>query len=230
MIERDPFCSLCRLSGEVTRDSEVCMMAEPQGGPVDLLVVTRLPLSSRQKAELKAYFEEAGIAWDGVVLTAVSRCRQFNVEPSKADIKACMTAYLIPEIEALKPKVVVAMGNEALFATTGRSGIMKYRAKEHQAHGTRIIPTISMSMVKRNPGQREGFIGDLRFIRRLLDGTGAPVTPPPSIRYVTSGAGLKALRSALADCSGAYFDIESNMFDEFKPESTIVSISFTVWG
>src|SRR3546814_1023671 len=57
---------------------------------------------------------------------------------------------------------VLVMGNEALQATLGKSGITKYRSKEYDLPaGMRTItaiPTIAHTAVKRNPGQYSGFM------------------------------------------------------------------------
>jgi len=225
---RDENCSKCKL-GDVTPDGSRCILAQPVTAKTDILIVTRNPLSSRAREELDQYLIQADIDPARVATTGATKCKVWNVDPGKADIKTCATEYLSQEVDTLRPRLIVAMGNEALLATTGRSGIMKYRSRTYDYRGTPVIPTISPSMVKRNPGQEAGFIADLNFIRRAADGQEAPTRKPPSIRYVTSGAGVKALRGALEGCYGAYFDIETTGFDEWKPDSRIVSISFTLW-
>src|SRR3546814_3803536 len=59
---------------------------------------------------------------------------------------------------------VLVMGNEALQATLGKSGITKYRSKEYDLPaGMRTItaiPTIAHTAVKRNLGQYSGFMSD----------------------------------------------------------------------
>lgn len=226
---RDENCSKCKL-GNLAAAGKVCILAKPVTSKTDILIVTRNPLSDRARADLDVYLLQAGIHPSRVAVTGATKCSVWGVDPSKIDIKACSAAYLTQEVDELKPKVVVAMGNEALLATLGRSGIMKYRSRTHEWRGTKVIPTVSPSMVKRNPGQEAGFIADLQFIQRAADGQAAPTAPPASIRYVTSGAGVEALTEALRGCYGAYFDIETTGFDEWQPDSRIVSISFTTWS
>lgn len=225
---RDEACGKCKLGGYADQAS-TCILARPVTPATDILIVARNPFSDKARAELDNYLLRAGIDPKRVAITGATKCKVWNVDAGKTDIKICASTYLIDEVKEIKPKMIVAMGNEALLATTGRSGIMKYRSRTYDFHGYPVIPTISVSMVKRNPGQEAGFIADLEFIRRAADGQEAPTAKPEAIRYVTSGQGLKALREALEGCYGAYFDIETNGFDEWKPESVIVSISFTIW-
>jgi DNA polymerase-1 len=194
-----------------------------------IMAVSRLPLSKRRREELDDYFAEAGMP-GGVFHTAANRCRVWEDSPSRADVKACRP-YLEQEIEDLKPRVVVALGNEALLSLTGHSGIMKWRGRELAGPGaSRVLATVSPAMVARNPGQREGLLADLRAARRLADGSSAPTAPPGRLLSVTTRQGLERLREALRAAEGVYLDIETNGFNEYNADSLIVCICLTVWG
>ena len=226
---RNGNCFECKL-GDYADGRDKCVTAS---GPInpDLVVVNRTPLGTKAREELEQYLSEAGIDLEKVSFTSVNKCSVWDVSPGKADIKTCSSLYLDKELAILKPKVVLALGNEPLTALTGRSGIMKYRAKEFDhPSGAKVFPTISPSMVKRNPGQTSSFLADMRYVSRMISGSGGAVQiKPKAFRFVMSQAGLEALADKLSVCGGYAFDIESNMFDEFRAESRMVSISFTTW-
>ena len=225
---RDPYCGSCKLAQQAT-GLDRCVTAEGPDNP-HLLIVGKLPLGSRQREELRLYLEEAGIDVTRVAYTAVNKCRVWDLVAGKKEQKAC-SPYLTQEIELLAPKWILALGNEALSATVGRSGIMKYRGQtfDHPS-GAKVVPTISPSMVARNPGQRAGFIADLAYVKRLS--SGKDVEQSLQLRDVTvvsTKERLKALINHLGEAQGLAFDLETNGFDEYREDSKIVSLSLTTW-
>lgn len=226
---RDSNCFSCKLGNEVDGLSK-CVTAEGSA-TADLMIVTRTPLGKNQRLELLDYLREADIDLENVAITSVNKCSTWDVTAGKADQKTCKTLFLEKEIALIKPKWILSLGNEALQATAGKSGIMKYRGLTFtHASGAKVVATISPSMVARNPGQRDGFVADLRYVNRLLNGVDtSDALKPKAFRFVMSKAGLKALSERLQVAEGYAFDIESNGFDEFKPDSKMVTISFSTW-
>lgn len=226
---RDSNCMACKLGNEAV-GLDKCITAEGSA-TADLLIVTRTPLGKGQRTELLNYLKEADIDLDNVALTSVNKCSTWDVTAGKVDQKTCKALYLDKEIKIIKPKWILSLGNEALQATAGKSGIMKYRGQIFtHATGASVVATISPSMVARNPGQRDGFIADLRYVNRLLKGEDiSDALKPKAFRFVMSKAGLKALSERLQVAEGYAFDIETNGFDEFKPESRIVTLAFSTW-
>lgn len=226
---RDPLCTKCSMSA--SSEAGTCIVSK---GPIgaEVLIVTKYHPSTWAKNEMDKYLDEAGVT-KSRAYTGVIKCKSEN-EPTKTDIRAC-SEYLRKEIVAIGPKVVLAVGNEALLALTGRVGIMKYRARaEHHRIDDSlevvIFPTISPAMVRRNPGQRVGFVADLEYVKRLLAGETSPTPPPERMRVVMTPGGLRALVDALKASHGVSYDIETNKFSEHDADSVIASISFTMWG
>jgi len=226
---RDPIgCTDCSLSAD---GLDNCITAEGNEN-ADLLVLTRLPLTPRNRAELLTYLSDAGFDTKTIAITAVSKCSSFGADASKADIKACRR-HLEAEIDVIKPTWVLALGSEALLTATGRSGIMKYRGQifdfKDRPH-VKVVATISPSMVFRNPGLRGGFIADLSYINRLSRGEKlSDALVPKRIASVVSKRGLQALADELKVCEGYAFDIETTGFDEFKPDGRIISLALSTW-
>jgi DNA polymerase-1 len=220
-------CTDCSLSADGMSN---CITAEGNEN-ADLLVLTRLPLGPRNRAELHDYLSNAGIDPSEVAITSVTKCSGHDSQ-TKESIKACRR-HLEAEIDTIKPKWILALGSEALLTTTGRSGIMKYRGQVFPFKGkpdVQVIATISPSMVFRNPGLRGGFIADLAFINRMSKGEKlSDALVPKRVASVVSKRGLQALADELKVCEGYAFDIETTSFDEFKPDSRIISLALSTW-
>lgn len=221
-------CDLCPMS----QGLEMKDIARPAIGVPnpELLIVSRTPMGERMRDEMMGYLAEAGVEFNGVAFTAVNRCRNFDYSPKKADQKVCSAEYLEPEIEKLNPSWILTLGNEGLTALTGKAQVTKYRAQIFEVNGRKVFPTLSPSAIKRNPGQREGYISDLRYLSRLMSGKdGDKSLKPDSFKVAKDLAGLRELAADLSTCGGMSFDLETNGFDEFKPDSKIVSLGITTW-
>lgn len=84
------------------------------------------------------------------------------------------------EIELVKPRLIFALGNTALWALTGAQGITKWRGSllnlDGVSSGTRVIPTYNPAMVLRQSEWRTICVRDFRRgARELVD----PVPRPP---------------------------------------------------
>lgn len=197
----------------------------------DLVVVSKMPFSEKSLNEMITYLTRAGFHSDSVAFTSAVKCRTWDVQPNRTDIKECKT-YLAREIELIKPDWILALGNEALTATTGKSGITKHRGITYSGpHGANVVATISPAMVHRNPGQKGGFEADLLYLRKLIEGRDVHTENKPAVyKVANTKQSLRQLRTDLVNAYGVSFDIESTGFDEFIPDARIVCIAFTIWG
>jgi uracil-DNA glycosylase family 4 len=192
----------------------------------DIMVVGKMPNSKTYQKELEVQLAEAGVDTSNIYFTQALKCRNFERNASNKDVKTCKT-YLEAEIEAVKPKWILALGNEALLATTGHSGIMKYRGKPYDRGRATVIPTISPSSVKRNPGQLAGFLADLRFFANQVGGVESS-DYVADIKYIDDRQKLDKLHALLKLATAVVCDIESvDPGTEFDPGARMVSISFT---
>lgn len=232
---RNAVCQDCRLgaSGQA-EGKDVCVTGQGPTG-AEVMVVTKFPVGPKSRAELERYMTEAGIDPSGFMWCAALKCRVWSMDPTKTDMKACKP-YLHREIEFVKPKYIIAFGGEAMFAVTGRAGVMKYRGRVEEVGGATAFCTIAPSMVARNPGYRDGFLADLRYFRNLMDGgTGAGLPPHHVPRLdqctdVTSKAALRALLAALRTCDAYSYDIESTGASEHADGAAVVSLAITTAG
>lgn len=221
---RDPNCTACPLSAD-TDAAKVCvpMRVESEAG-VDVLVLSKFPLSERGRAEFREYMREAGCEDLRLAFTAVLRCNPWGATPSKSDIKTCSSLYLGSDLaSAGSGTVVLALGAEALQVTTGLRKITDNRGQVNDS----VFATIAPGAIKHNPGQRDGFIADLRMLGRVVRGEG-PRLEDPAIAIVDDLVGFKILLGQLERARAISYDIETNGFDEFRDSSEIVSIAFTI--
>lgn len=218
---RNPDCTLCKL--HQTAD-KVCELGK---GPddADIMVVGKMSNSNDWQRELELELEELGLDTTRIYFTQALKCRTFDQNASNPDIKTCRT-YLEQEVALIKPKWILALGNEALLATTGRSGITKYRGRVHEGiGGVEVIPTISPSAVKRNPGQRGGYIADLRLFANRVFGIKGGIAPP-NYETIDTKEKIKLLKRVLKQTKELDYDVETHS-DYFKTDGRIISLSGT---
>lgn len=226
----DRDCTGCKLHRDV---DDVCEMGFGPGN-AEVMVVGKMPNSAKYQRELEVMLQESGLVPEDVYYTSALKCRNFELNSSNADVKACRQ-HLDREIESIKPKYILTLGNEGLLATTGHSGITKYRGRVIDKGDYTVIPTVSPSAVSRNPGQRPGFMADLKFFSNEYLGKTSGVKVP-KYAVIDTKKKLKALRTALEKSTLMSFDIETTVvpLGEFDPKAKIISLSGTnivhVWN
>lgn len=224
-IARNSNCTDCKM--HQTCDW-VCEMGTGNASS-DIMVVSKMPNSDAYDDLIRKALDQVGIDQSKVYYTAAIKCRTFDQDPSRSDIKACRQ-YLEAEIAIVKPKWILTFGNEALMSVTGHSGITKYRAKVIDKslgnHSYSVIPTIAPAAITRNPGQRESWYADLRFFASQVIGKSATIKPP-GIFYVDTKEKFNQLKLILKKSELLSYDLETSGFDEFAIDAGIVSLAGT---
>lgn len=189
------------------------------------MVVGKMSNSRDYQMDLELELQEVGIDTSRVFFTQAIKCRTFDQNASNLDIKTCKS-YLEKEIEHVRPKYILALGNEALLATVGKSGITKYRGRVW-AHpsGAEVIATVSPSAVKRNPGQRPGYMADIRLFGNLVQGRTSGI-PKPNYAVIDTREKLEKLKVALSMTEELDWDVET-VSDYYKDDGRVVSLSAT---
>lgn len=124
---------------------------------------------------------------------------------------------------------ILALGNEALFVTTGHSGIMKWRGKEQSLSGIPVMPSITPAAVERNPSQAALLAADVAALKRMVTGEKIEGSTPAKIRIAGSRKTLSELLLSLNAAAVVAFDLETSGFDELdKEKAFIVSIALTI--
>ncbi|ANA85747.1 DNA polymerase [Gordonia phage Cozz] len=128
-----------------------------------------------------------------------------------------------------QPDAILALGNEALFVTTGHSGIMKWRGKDLAVGRIPLMASLAPAAVERNPSQGALLRADVAAIIRTMKGEKpADGILPDRVRVAASKSTLSALLGELRDASAVAFDLETSGFDERAEGAFIVSIALTI--
>jgi len=130
---------------------------------------------------LTRVLEENGIRREDVYITNVLKCRPpNNRDPKPEEINACRP-YLIRQLEAVKPDVIVCLGRYSalvIFEEFGLkfTGISRVRGKvfEVQRWGkvVRVIPTYHPAAVLYRPNLKQDFERDIAMVKGLGSGRG----------------------------------------------------------
>jgi DNA polymerase len=101
--------------------------------------------------------------------TNVVKCRPpNNRDPYQSEINSCLH-YLDEQIEAINPRVIVAVGRHAMRQFLPDDSIMKARGTPRIVHGRVVLPIVHTAAALYSPELKPLIAGDLRLIPRLLD-------------------------------------------------------------
>ena len=219
----NPSCTDCKLHRLA---DAVCVMGD---GPRDaeIMVIGKMPNSDRNQSALESQLEEVGLDPKRVYYTSALKCVNWEDSTSNTHVKACRQ-YLDKEIAEVKPTHILALGNEGLYAAAGKSGITKYRGQIFEKGDLTVIPTVSPMAVNRNPGQRPGYMADLRFFANTYLGKAVGVKVP-KWHTIDTKAKLKKLKTILEHAELISYDVETtiNPLGEFDPGAKIISLAGT---
>ncbi|GIU85604.1 MAG: uracil-DNA glycosylase [Acidimicrobiia bacterium] len=177
-------CELCGLArgrtqvvfGTGAPDAELMFVGEGPGEQEDLQGV---PFVGRAGKLLTQLIEGIGLTRDDVYIANVVKCRPpGNRDPLPDEIEAC-APWLDRQLELVRPRVLVTLGNFATKLLLGTSdGITKLRGREFAfgRAGTEavLVPTLHPAAVLRGGGQRLAEVrADFVRVKRLL-ARGAP--------------------------------------------------------
>lgn len=226
----DPGCTKCKLHRNADR---VC---SPGFGKrtADIMVIGKMPNSLRYQRQIEDDLKAVGIDPGRVFWASAIKCRNFEDNVSNTDVKACSRAYLDREMAIIGPRYILALGNEALLATTGHSGIMKYRGRPMERGSASandqatIMATISPSAVLARPQNKPGYEADLRLFANLVNGKETTIRAP-KYKTINTMTELKKLKADLDKADLLSFDIESTICDlgEFDEGARIISVAGT---
>jgi DNA polymerase-1 len=194
--------------------------------PADIMVVSRMPNSGIYQEMIEKSLVEVGIDLKTVYFTSAVKCRNFDFDVRRAELKGCKP-YLEAEIAEVKPNWILVFGNEPLQQLTGNSGITKYRGRTYNLGDSKLIATVSPASVRRNPGQMAGWQADLMYFVSQRNGVGDAIKIPP-FHVARDKDKLRKLKKALETADLVSFDIETTGLDEWGKDSAIVSSAFTL--
>ena len=168
----------CRKCGPLCRSRTRVVFGE---GPLNagLFVVGEAPGFNEDKEGkpfrgasgmlLDRLLSSVGIEREEVYLTTLVKCRPPEDRlPKPAEINACRS-YLLTQLEAIDPKVVVAMGDLASRSLTGRKEtVARIRGLAIPLDGRYVFPTLSLSGALYTPADRALLVSDFSRLPELL--------------------------------------------------------------
>ncbi len=158
-------CGLCSTRTQVVFgvgpiDAPLMFVGEAPGEDEDL---QGEPFVGRAGQLLTKSLRKIGVERNRVYIANILKCRPpGNRTPQFDEMAACMP-HLLRQIQAIRPKILCALGNiaaQTLLQT--KTGITRLRGKVAEAHGVRIFPTFHPAYVLRNMGELGLFEADLR--------------------------------------------------------------------
>lgn len=178
-------CRKCRLAatrtrvvfGEGNAAAEVMFIGEGPGSREDL---TGRPFVGRAGELLTRIIERGmGVARETVYIANIVKCRptvdqkmERDRPPDASEIAAC-APYLLRQIEILRPRVIVALGNPSMkFLLRTEAGITKMRGRWGEFMGIPVMPTFHPSYILRNGGEssplRREVWSDIKMVMEKL--------------------------------------------------------------
>ncbi len=170
-------CTRCELSRGRTKsvfargasDTDLVFVGEGPGFHEDQ---EGLPFVGRAGQLLDRMVAAMGYDRDGVYICNVVKCRPpDNRTPLPTEAAAC-AHFLVPQLDLVQPKVIVALGRVAAQSLIGtEQALGKLRGRWHEVRGVPTLVTYHPAALLRNPGWKRPTWEDMQQARdRLRDG------------------------------------------------------------
>lgn len=163
-------CRLCELGerrnklvfGAGDPNAGIMFIGEAPGQQEDM---QGIPFVGRAGQLLTRIIHAIGLKRDEVHIGNVLKCRPpGNRNPAPDETAACLP-HLFRQIEIIRPRIIVTLGNpatKALLQTT--QGITRMRGKFADWHGIEVMPTFHPSYLLRNPAARKEVWEDMQKV------------------------------------------------------------------
>jgi len=168
-------CTRCKLHtlgrkqivfGVGSPTADLMFVGEAPGADED---IQGIPFVGRAGQLLTKMIEAMGFTRDDVYIANVIKCRPpENRNPDPDEIASC-EPFLLRQIAAIEPKVIVALGSFAaktLLKT--QSPISRLRGRVYDYQGAKLVPTFHPSYLLRSPGQKREAWEDLKLALSLM--------------------------------------------------------------
>lgn len=169
-------CTLCRLHttrstvvfGEGSPTADVVVVGEAPGQEEDR---TGRPFVGRAGRLLDLMLLSAGFPRAEVYICNVLKCRPpENRNPQPDEVTPCTTSFLHGQLEAIAPRVLLAVGKFAAQALLeSQESIGRMRGRIHEYRGTPLVVTYHPAYLLRSPQMTRAAWQDFQLVRRVLD-------------------------------------------------------------
>lgn len=128
-----------------------------------------LPFVGKAGQLLTKIIEAMGLKRSDVFICNVLKCRPpGNRNPLPDEILNCKP-YLMKQLEAIRPKVICALGNfAAQVLLKSEFSISELRGKFYELEGMKILPTFHPAYLLRNPAEKKKVWADMQLIMKEL--------------------------------------------------------------
>jgi DNA polymerase len=154
---------------EGNRHARLMFVGEAPGADED---AQARPFVGRAGQLLTKIIEAIGLKREDVLIGNVNRCRPPGNRAPMPDEAATCKPFLLREIEAVKPEVIVVLGNTAVKNLLDTNiGITKLRGEFQEFNGIKVMPTFHPAYLLRDPTKKRETWEDLKKVRDYLDRT-----------------------------------------------------------
>ncbi|HEY1331962.1 MAG TPA: uracil-DNA glycosylase [Actinomycetota bacterium] len=181
--EQAATCTRCRLAqgrtqvvfGTGSPDADIMFIGEGPGYHEDKQGEPFVGAAGQLLTKLLA---GVGLSRGDVYIANVVKCRPpGNRDPLPDEIESC-TPWLQAQIEHIRPRVIVTLGNFATRFVLGRQvSISRVRGERFEIDGRTVVPTFHPAAILHGGGessaQMQSLKGDFELIKRIAD------EPPP---------------------------------------------------
>ncbi len=165
-------CDLCQSRTQVVNtygnpEARLMFIGEAPGADED---AQGRPFVGRAGQLLTRIIEAIGMKREEVLIGNVNRCRPpANRAPTLAEAATCRP-FLFREIAAVRPDVIVVLGNTALQNLLDtRESIGRLRGTFQNFHGIKVMPTFHPAYLLRDPAKKRETWEDMKKVRDYLD-------------------------------------------------------------
>ena len=170
-------CTRCRLHGGRSHlvfgvgrpDAELMFVGEAPGRDEDL---QGEPFVGRAGQLLTKIIEAIDLRREDVYIANVIKCRPpQNRNPERDEVETCRP-FLFAQIDAIRPRVIVALGSFAVrtLLDDDRLPISRARGRVYACRGARLVPTFHPAFLLRSPDRKRDVWEDMKRVRSILRG------------------------------------------------------------
>jgi DNA polymerase len=129
------------------------------------------PFVGRAGQLLTKIIEAINLKREDVYIANVIKCRPPGNRAPEADEVATCEPFLFRQIDAIRPRIIVALGTHAAHALLKiDTPISKIRGRVHDFRGgIKLIPTFHPAFLLRSPERKRDVWEDMKKVRALLD-------------------------------------------------------------
>ncbi|AGI12312.1 DNA polymerase [Mycobacterium phage FF47] len=196
-----------------------------------IVILTKFVLRGSLREEMIRRVKSQGFRDDELVFMGCAPS-QYDGEFSKADLKE-LRATFQENVLQHHADAILALGNEALFITTGHSGIMKWRGRAQDQviplhPDLLVMPTIALGAIDRNPSQIQLLYADIRALHTELYGSEDKQVKPSKVHIIKDEKSLEQFGVATKTAKAVAYDLETSGFNELEDGAFIVSAAFSL--